>query len=259
MASTFREQDGVSAGGAEHDPGGLRGYDAERRPGGEHSGGWRVPASLYFITMDGAPIDHLQQVESACRAGIRWIQLRMKQASDADVRDIALAAKVICTVFDCTLIIDDRVAVAAAVGADGVHLGNEDMTVSEARRLLGKDKIIGGTANVAEDIEEHYRQGADYIGLGPYRYTTTKKKLSPILGLEGYRQIMNRLRQEQIHIPVIAIGGIGVEDVAPLLDAGLAGVAFSGMLVHSDNPKGLVEVLEGEVSRASGAPIKAAN
>jgi len=232
MASTFGEQDEVSR------------HDAERRPGRVRAAGRRVPASLYFITMDDAPIDHLQQVESACRAGIRWIQLRMKQARDEEVRDIALAAKGICAAFDCTLIIDDRVAIAAAVDADGVHLGKEDMTVSEARRLLGEDKIIGGTANVAEDIEEHYRQGADYIGLGPYRYTTTKKKLSPILGLEGYRQIMNRLRQEQIAIPVIAIGGIGVEDVALLMDAGLAGVAFSGMLVHAEDPKGLVEALE---------------
>jgi thiamine-phosphate pyrophosphorylase len=200
--------------------------------------------SLYFITMDDAPIDHLQQIESACRAGIRWIQLRMKRASDDEVRDIAQAAKKICASYGCILIIDDRVAVAAAVGADGVHLGKEDMTVGEARRLLGEGKIIGGTANVVEDILEHYRQGADYIGLGPYRYTTTKKKLSPILGLEGYRQIMNQLRQEQINIPVVAIGGIGVEDVAPLLDAGLAGVAFSGMLVHAADPKGLVEALE---------------
>ena len=238
MASTFREQDGVRAG------------DAELRPYGAYAGGGRVPARLYFITMDDAPVDHLQQVESACRAGIRWIQLRMKQASDDEVRDVALAAKSICAAFGCTLIIDDRVAVAAAVDVDGVHLGKEDMTVSEARRLLGEGKIIGGTANVVEDILEHYRQGADYIGLGPYRYTTTKKKLSPILGLEGYRQIMNRLRQEGIHIPVIAIGGIEVGDVAPLLDAGLAGVAFSGMLVHAEDPRGLVEVLEGEVSRA---------
>src|SRR5580658_1856855 len=119
MASTFREQDGVS------------GHDAERRPGGERADGWRVPASLYFITMDDAPVDHLRQVESACRAGIRWIQLRMKEASDEEVRDIALAAKKICAAYGCILIIDDRVAVAAAVGADGVHLGKEDMTVSE--------------------------------------------------------------------------------------------------------------------------------
>jgi thiamine-phosphate pyrophosphorylase len=203
--------------------------------------------------MDDASIDHLQQIESACRAGIRWIQLRMKQASDEEVRETALAAKRICSDHACTLIIDDRVEVAAAVGAEGVHLGKEDMTVSEARRLLGAGKIIGGTANVVEDILEHYRQGADYIGLGPYRYTTTKKKLSPILGLEGYRQIIDRLRAEQMAIPVIAIGGIGVEDVAPLLDTGLAGVAFSGMLVHAADPKVLVKALEDEIQRIAAA------
>jgi thiamine-phosphate pyrophosphorylase len=233
MASTFREQDG------------MRAESDESRMYGVRTDGGRAPASLYFITMDDAPIDHLQQIESACRAGIRWIQLRMKQASDDEVRDIAQAAKkYLRFLWVHTLIIDDRVAVAAAVGADGVHLGKEDMTVGEARRLLGEGKIIGGTANVVEDILEHYRQGADYIGLGPYRYTTTKKKLSPILGLEGYRQIMNRLRQEGINIPVVAIGGIGVEDVAPLLEAGLAGLLFPGCWCMRQIRKGLVEALE---------------
>ena len=85
------------------------------------------------------------------------------------------------------LIINDRVEVAVAVDADGVHVGKEDMPVREARRMMGEGKIVGGTANTVEDIREHYRGGADYIGLGPYRYTTTKKKLSPVLGLEGYR------------------------------------------------------------------------
>jgi thiamine-phosphate pyrophosphorylase len=202
---------------------------------------------LYFITMDEAPAGHLQQVEEACRAGIRWIQLRMKQASGAEVEETALAAKKICDASGSMLIINDRVEVAAAVDAHGVHLGKEDRTVSEARRLLGEDKIVGGTANTLDDILEHHRQGADYIGLGPYRYTTTKKNLSPILGLEGYRRVMQRLQEEQVPIPVVAIGGIGVRDMLPLLEAGLYGIAFSGMLVHAGDRRALVQSLEEEI------------
>jgi thiamine-phosphate pyrophosphorylase len=217
------------------------------KPGLVRSATWRPPGRLYFITMDETPAGHLRQVEEACRAGIRWIQLRMKQASDAEVKETALAAKKICDASGSMLIINDRVEVAVAVDAHGVHLGKEDMTVSEARRLLGEDKIVGGTANTLEDVLEHHRQCADYIGLGPYRYTTTKKNLSPILGLEGYRQIMLRLKQEGIFIPVVAIGGIGSKDVLPLLEAGLYGIAASGMLVHAEDRQVLVQSLEEEI------------
>ncbi|HEY6899855.1 MAG TPA: thiamine phosphate synthase, partial [Puia sp.] len=91
-----------------------------------------------------------------------------------------------------------------------------------------------------EDIREHYRQGADYIGLGPYRYTTTKKNLSPILGLEGYRRIMGQLKQEGLFVPVIGIGGIERKDAEALLGAGLHGIAFSGMLVHAEDGASVV-------------------
>jgi len=214
------------------------------------SGVWRPLEPLYFITMDEAPIGSIQQVEEACRAGIRWIQLRMKEASDVVFRETALAAKAICEARGSVLIINDRVEVAAAIDAHGVHLGQEDMPVSEARRLLGEGKIIGGTANTLEDVRGHYLAGADYVGLGPYRYTKTKKNLSPILGLEGYRRIMGRLEEEGMAVPVIGIGGIGVEDVLPLLGTGLFGIAFSGMLVQAEDRPGLVRALEAEVRRA---------
>ncbi len=195
---------------------------------------------LYFVTNDDEPVG---QVAMACAAGIRWIQLRMKEASDAEVLAAALAAKPICERYGCMLLVNDRVEVAIAAGVQGVHLGQLDMPVAEARRLLGEGKIIGGTANTMAQLREHRRQGADYIGLGPYRYTTTKKNLSPVLGLEGYRAIMTGLRAEGVAIPVVAIGGIGAADVAPLLEAGLHGVAFSGMLVHADDPAALVRSL----------------
>jgi thiamine-phosphate pyrophosphorylase len=128
-----------------------------------------------------------------------------------------------------------------------VHVGAADLSVREARRIVGEGKIVGGTANTLEDIREHYRGGADYIGLGPYRYTTTKEKLSPILGLEGYRRVMRQLEAERIGIPVMAIGGIGAADVGALLEAGVYGVAFSGLLVQAEDRAGLVRGLEEEV------------
>lgn len=207
---------------------------------------------LQFLTMDEGPLGHLQQVEMACRAGIRWIQLRMKGAVEDQFLHTALAAKRICDECGCALIINDRVDIAKAVRADGVHLGKQDMPVGEARQLLGNDFIIGGTANTAEDILEHCRQGADYIGLGPYRYTTTKKKLSPVLGLEGYRKIMDILITERVSVPIVAIGGIVMEDLAELLRAGLYGVAFSGLLVNAADPKKAVRELMEKIRAGDG-------
>jgi thiamine-phosphate pyrophosphorylase len=209
----------------------------------------RLPGRLYFVTMDGVPIGHLEQVEAACRAGIRLVQLRMKDASDQEMLAAALEARRICDAWEAVLIINDRVEVALASGADGVHVGLEDMPVGEVRRMLGVGKIVGGTANTAEDVMGHYHHGADYVGVGPFRYTTTKKNLSPVLGIAGYRGIMGRLGIVGIEIPVIAIGGIGPGDVGGLLETGVYGVAFSGMFVHSADRTGLIRSLEQEIKK----------
>jgi thiamine-phosphate pyrophosphorylase len=206
--------------------------------------------------LQGAVAGPLEQIEAACRAGIRLTQLRMKEASDAEFLDTAVAAKEICDRWGSMLIINDRVEAAVEVGAAGVHVGKEDMPVREARRMLGEGKIVGGTANTLEDIREHYLGGAGYIGLGPYRYTATKKKLSPILGLEGYERIMRALDAEGIDIPVMAIGGIGVGDVGPLLKMGVYGVAFSGLLVQAADRDGVVSELEAEVRREGIVGVK---
>lgn len=200
--------------------------------------------------MDEGPLDYLRQVEAACQAGIRWVQLRMKQADPDQFLDIATEAKKICDEWSCALIINDRVEIAARIKAHGVHLGKQDMQPEEARRQLGDDFIIGGTANTVEDIRGHQLAGADYVGLGPYRYTTTKKNLSPILGLEGYRRIMDQCRREQINIPVIAIGGIGEGDAAPLLATGVQGIAFSGLLVHAADRKATIQLLKSTINNS---------
>ena len=213
----------------------------------------QIPGRLYFVTMDEAPVGHIEQVEAACRAGITWIQLRMKEADTELFLETARAAQKICKAMGSKLIINDRVDIAAAVGADGVHLGLQDMPLAEARRLLGDGVLIGGTANTLGDIREHVRQGADYIGLGPYRYTRTKKNLSPILGLEGYRRIMMQLWAEDIRIPVVAIGGIGQEDAATLRDTGVAAIAFSGMWVYAKDGMEMVRMLKEAMGVGHGA------
>lgn len=163
--------------------------------------------------------------------------------------ETAHAARKICDTWGCMLIINDRVGLAAEAGAQGVHVGLEDMSVADARHLLGEGFIIGGTANTIADIRRHYEQGADYIGLGPYRFTDTKKNLSPLLGLQGYQRIMAQLREEGIDIPVVAIGGIEKEDIGLLMDAGVAGIAFSGLLMRAGDWKNAVRGLEAEVRR----------
>ena len=117
-----------------------------------------------------------------------------------------------------------------------MHLGKHDMPVAEARRLLGNGFIIGGTANTFDDVKMHYEAGADYIGCGPFRFTTTKKNLSPILGLEGYRRIVSQMKEAGINLPIVAIGGITREDIPAILQTGVTGVALSGTILRADNP-----------------------
>jgi thiamine-phosphate pyrophosphorylase len=142
----------------------------------------------------------------------------------------------LCEKYKVYSIINDFPQLAKKVGADGVHLGKQDMSPAQARTLLGKDFIIGGTANTFEDVEALYEAGVDYIGLGPLRLTETKKNLSPVLGLDGYADILQSCQANSIRIPIIAIGGIVYEDLAALYDLGLHGVAVSSAIKGAKNP-----------------------
>ena len=110
------------------------------------------------------------------------------------------------------------------------------MPVREARRILGPDKIIGGTANSIEDIRRLVADGVDYIGLGPFRFTTTKSRLAPILGLEGYRRIAHQMAEEGIDIPIVAIGGISSGDIVDIQNCGPFGIALSGAVLNAEDP-----------------------
>ncbi len=192
---------------------------------------------LQFIThtFDG--------VEDALKGGCRWVQLRMKEAGDSEFVDMAARIMPLCRKYGATLIFDDRVQLVSTMGADGVHLGKNDMPVAEARKILGPAKIIGATANTVADVMEAYHAGADYIGAGPFRFTTTKKNLAPILGLDGYRRIMSQCRSMGMNLPVVAIGGIRLDDLGELRTTGVSGIAVSGLILNSDDIKTTSEII----------------
>ena len=191
---------------------------------------------VQFITHYTERYSHLDSVRIALEGGCRWIQLRMKEASPENILPIAKEAMNLCRKYDATFIIDDYVELAKQIGADGVHLGKKDMPITEARKILGKDFIIGGTGNTFEDIQMLYKAGANYIGCGPFRFTTTKKNLSPILGLEGYQQIISQMKENNISLPLIAIGGITKKDIPSLMQTGINGIALSGSILRAENP-----------------------
>lgn len=194
-------------------------------------------ARLHAITQNLPHVSHAEQARRACAGGATWIQLRVKNADAAMLRAEALATQAYCREAGATLIINDHVPLAGEIGADGVHLGKDDLSPAEARRLLGPAALVGGTANTFADILRLAEMGVDYIGLGPFRFTATKENLSPILGLEGYRNIAIQCRDAGIDLPLIAIGGIGVEDVAAIRETGMYGVAVSSAINLAEAPE----------------------
>ena len=191
---------------------------------------------MQFISHFTEQYSYLDSIAMALEGGCRWVQLRMKDASDEEILPIALEVKNLCAEKNATFIIDDHVELVKRVGADGVHLGKKDMPVAEARGILGDGFIIGGTANTFEDVSSHASSGADYIGCGPFRFTTTKKNLSPVLGLEGYTSIVEKMRDADIRLPIVAIGGIEADDIPAILRTGVSGIALSGTVLRAQNP-----------------------
>lgn len=202
--------------------------------------------NIQFITHENQRFGYVEGAEMALRGGCKWVQLRMKDTTDNKFLSIGRKVAALCRSYNATFLLDDRVHLVAELGADGVHLGKNDMPISEARRILGNEKIIGGTANTFADVQHLAAQGADYIGCGPFRYTPTKRNLAPILGLEGYRNILKQMQQAGITLPLIAIGGIVSTDIAALRDIGVSGIAVSGAVLEAADPikemKKLIEI-----------------
>ena len=191
---------------------------------------------IQFISHYTDQYSYLDSIRLALEGGCRWVQLRMKDASIHDFLSIGKEVRRLCDSYQATFILDDHVELVRELGADGVHLGKKDMPVAEARKILGNDYIIGGTANTFDDVKMHYEASANYIGCGPFRFTTTKQGLAPVLGLEGYRSIIAQMSAEGIDLPMVAIGGITAEDIPAIMQTGVSGIALSGAVLRAADP-----------------------
>lgn len=198
---------------------------------------------LQYISQGLTADQQLYNIEQALDAGVKWVQLRFKNAASDELLRLANKVKRLCESHSALFIVNDYPLIAKKADADGVHLGLQDEAITPAREILGNDKTIGGTANTFEDVVQRVNEGCNYIGLGPFRFTATKEKLSPILGADGYTSIIDAMQQKQVQIPVYAIGGITAEDAIAIMHTGVYGIAVSGLITHHPNKKYLIEQL----------------
>lgn len=206
-------------------------------------------AHLQYISAATPTHTQLEMIELMLEAGIDWIQLRLKNESKAVIYNIGQQVRELCTEYGATFILNDHPEIAKAIEADGVHLGQKDMPTLQARELLGDRFIIGGTANTWEEVKRYAEEKAvNYVGLGPFRFTLTKKKLSPILGVEGYKDMIEKCRTHQIQLPIIAIGGIQVEDIAAIMETGVYGIAVSSLLNNASDKKAILRTIHQQLT-----------
>lgn len=203
---------------------------------------------IYFIT-DSTPYseqEFLARVRSALSGGVSLIQLREKQRTTREYIDLAQKVGALAAQFGVPLIIDDRIDVALAAGVKGVHLGQSDMPIKTARRILGEDYIIGATAKTVEQALEAYEQGADYLGVGAIYPTTTKVK-TVLTSTETLDKIC-----KAVPIPVNAIGGLNKDNIDVLKGIGIKGVCAVSAIMKAPDPKTAAEELSAAVKEKLG-------
>lgn len=192
-----------------------------------------IYTKFQYISQGQTATSQEKNIRQALDHGAQWVQLRWKEADDQAFLKLAERIKIVCKNHNAIFIINDRVDIAKTIDSDGVHLGLHDMPIWKARRILGSKKIIGGTANTFQDVLQRTEEGCHYIGLGPFRFTSTKKKLSPVLGAIGYRNILKKLNEKNIQSPpIFAIGGIVLNDIPCIKTTGIHGIALSRLVTE---------------------------
>lgn len=190
-------------------------------------------SKLQYISQGNTLQEQQKNIQKALENGADWIQIRWKNSMPDELFSLCKNALVSCRKYNAVCIINDHIQIAKELDADGVHLGLNDDSIKKAKSILGDSKIIGGTANTISDVLKRIDEGCDYIGLGPFRFTTTKENLSPILGLSGYGKIIQYLKEHQTKVPPIyAVGGIELQDLEAVKATGIYGIAVSGMITQ---------------------------
>jgi thiamine-phosphate pyrophosphorylase len=205
-----------------------------------------IDYSLYLVT--DRPLclgrDLIQVVKEAVAGGVTLVQLREKKASTREFLEIAVEIRKILQGTSVPLIINDRIDIALALNAEGVHLGNSDMPYEKAREILGPDKIIGLSAESVKDAMAASRLGADYLGVSPIFTTPTKSELETGLGLEGLREI-----RRVSELPLVAIGGMNVSNCRAAVESGADGIAVVSALCSVPDPGLAARALLSEVKK----------
>ena len=187
------------------------------------------PFFLQCITMDGIELSHADQATQLCKAGAKWIQLRMKSAPPQVVKRTADKILPVCRDHGVLLIINDHFQVALETGAGGAHLGKTDFPWAEARSIAGPEMVIGGTVNSLEDAQAALAsRSLDYVGVGPFRQTRTKENLAPIIEETDLEEIVDFLGD----LPKVFIGGVTPGDLPVIAHLGADGVAVSSGLLN---------------------------
>ena len=192
-----------------------------------------IDYSVYLVTDHRNTTDEefLNIIEEAIKGGTTIVQLREKTASTKEFYQLALNVKEITSKYDVPLLINDRIDIALAVDSDGVHIGQDDMPADIARKIIGKDKILGVSASTVAEAKKAEADGADYIGSGAVFPTATKDDADSVSKLQ-LKEIVH-----SIDIPVVAIGGITLENADTLKDTGIAGFSVVSAIMSADNPK----------------------
>lgn len=207
-----------------------------------------IDYSLYLVTDRDLSCGRSTEevVEAAVAGGVSCVQLREKHCSTREFITQARALKPFLKLKKIPLIINDRLDVALAVEADGLHLGQQDMTISDARKISGKSLIIGISAESVDDAIRAEKEGADYIGISPVFATPTKTDTAPPLGLEGVKTI-----RKMIAIPIVGIGGINRQNALSVITAGADGIAIVSAIVGAEDPKDAAFELKSIVRQAA--------
>ncbi|MER2014138.1 MAG: thiamine phosphate synthase [Methanobrevibacter sp.] len=191
-----------------------------------------IDLSLYLVTDNSEDVDKfLNTIEEAIKGGVTVVQIREKTADTLDFYNLALKVKEITSKYDVPLIVNDRVDIALAIDADGVHVGQSDMPCDVTRKLIGQNKILGVSAATVKEAEKAESDGADYIGTGAVFPTATKDDADSVTKDELIEIV------KSIDIPVVAIGGINLDNARELNGTGIAGLSVVSAIMSSDNPK----------------------